>query len=65
VQVWFAEKSNNEAISRVEYKDHFVEFIPQNAQLTLGLPTGNQITYPSIYSFVDLKYTVLSTGVKE
>jgi hypothetical protein len=65
VQVRFVENFIDQAINRVEYKDHFVEFIPQHALPSLGLPKGNQITYPSIYTFVDLKYTVLSTGVKE
>lgn len=52
-------------IHRIQKNDQYVEFIPQQAQKTIGIPNGNKITYSNIYPSVDISYTVLASGVKE
>lgn len=65
LQVKFAQNITNQAINRIQYKNQYVEFVPQGSQKTIGLPKGNKISYSKIYPSVDFDYTVLPTGVKE
>ncbi|WP_047155519.1 DNRLRE domain-containing protein, partial [Aneurinibacillus tyrosinisolvens] len=65
IETFFAKNLKNQAVSRIRWKDNSIEFIPQNTELTTGIPKGNKITYQKIYPSVDMQYTVLSTGMKE
>jgi hypothetical protein len=65
LHIWFAEKTTNQAINRIQKNEQYVEFVPQQAQTTVGIPSGNKITYSNIYPSVDISYTVLASGVKE
>lgn len=65
VEVRFAKSSSKSSLNRLQYKDMFVDFIPQNANTASGVPDGEKMKYENIYPSVDMAYSVLSNGVKE
>jgi len=64
-KAFFAQKASAPNLVKVKKDNYALSFSPVNASNAEGVISENKITYSGVYDQVDLKYSVISSGVKE